>query len=236
MLKIAGRAMKRLKNGASPQAVANYLAQALAGPHFIVRLREHLRRNGGTLPMLRALDLAEALQKSRIRRLRERRMGVERLIHDKMRPELERKDALVREAARRGEDGTLVRWLSGLGQEDRKLAGTGEERRRAVALRSRCLANSAVMARLGCSKTELDRWDREGLLPHLYRRRCPLYFSTGSVDKRYWLEDDVAKAAALVDSWRLEWEARKRARRTRLRPAARSRRSDSGVPGLKAEP
>jgi len=64
----------------------------------------------------------------------------------------------------------LIAILVGLAPADRDRIATAAERRDAVALRKASLLAGKVKAFLGCTKTELDRRDRDDRLPHLYVR------------------------------------------------------------------
>lgn len=81
-------------------------------------------------------------------------------------------------------------------------------------LRVTALWGAKVKERLECTQTELDRWDKDGRLPHAFLRIC----SPGGkkVLGRKWFDDEVIKACNLVADWREQDAKRKVARKTKL--------------------
>lgn len=100
----------------------------------------------------------------------------------------------------------LIAFLAGLAPEDRDKIATLAERRDAVALRKASLLAGKVKALLGCTTTELDRWDADGRLPHLYRRVLQFERATSC---RFWSEVQVALAVTNVAIWREQDRTRK---------------------------
>jgi hypothetical protein len=74
---------------------------------------------------------------------------------------------------------------------------TEEERIRCRELRKSAMWGSAVRAALGCTGAELDRWDRDGRLPHAFKRAgSERHFG------RKWLVPDVERAKTRLIDWR----------------------------------
>ena len=74
----------------------------------------------------------------------------------------------------------------------------------------------ARRAALGCTQTELDRWDADGRLRHLFVRK--LQFERATVC-RFWDAASVAEAAEKVAAWRKQDKTRTTCRRRGLRVA-----------------
>jgi hypothetical protein len=103
-------------------------------------------------------------------------------------------------------DDPLVAFLAGLAPADRDKIATPAERRDAVALRKTSLLAGKVKALLGCTTTELDRWDADGRLPHLYVRVLQFERATPC---RFWSETQVTSAVANIAIWREQDRTRK---------------------------
>jgi hypothetical protein len=103
-----------------------------------------------------------------------------------------------------------ARILAGLDPATRDRLGTRQDRRAAIDLRETALLRGKVMAVLGCTVSELDRWDADGRLRHICTRRVRIERMT---ECRYWADQDVAAAVSKVATWR-EQDA---IRRTRTR-------------------
>lgn len=125
--------------------------------------------------------------------------------------------AKIAEALTAADDDGRIRILAGLSPADRDALGSPKERRAAIALRKAGLMTSAVMTRLDCTRTELNRWDSDGRLPHLYTRRLPLPKST---ECRFWAEADIDRARELIADWRHRDSIVKTHRRRGLRIVA----------------
>lgn len=90
-------------------------------------------------------------------------------------------------------------FLAGLSPDERDEIATRAERAEAIALRKAALLAGKFRDALGCTATELDRWDADGRLPHLYVRVLPFERKTHC---RFWSEAQVAAAVAQVPFWR----------------------------------
>jgi len=111
-------------------------------------------------------------------------------------------------------DEPLVTFLAGLAPADRDKIATPAERRDAVALRRASLLAGKVKALLGCTATELDRWDADGRLPHVYVRVLQFRRATAC---RFWSEAQVTSAVTKIAIWREQDRTRKIFRRRGLR-------------------
>lgn len=108
-----------------------------------------------------------------------------------------------------------LRFLAGLSPIDRDKIATKDERRGSIALRKASIKTGEVREMLGCSLAELNRWNKDGRLPHLYERE--MLVSSKIVRCRFWLIDDVESSARLVDEWRRRDEAIRKAKRCKLK-------------------
>jgi hypothetical protein len=89
---------------------------------------------------------------------------------------------------------------------------TGDERERCRFLRATALRGKAVMERLQCTRTELDRWDRDGRLPHARLvARCES--SAKVMTERQWFLEDVERVLSQIEDWRRLDSIRKAFRR-----------------------
>jgi hypothetical protein len=100
----------------------------------------------------------------------------------------------------------LIAFLAGLVPADRDEIATPAERQDAIALRKASLLAGKVKTLLGCTTTELDRWDADGRLPHLYRRVLQFERATPC---RFWSEAHVTSAVTNVAVWREQDRTRK---------------------------
>jgi hypothetical protein len=69
-------------------------------------------------------------------------------------------------------------------------------------LRDSGMWSARVRATLGCTQSELDRWDTPGRLSHAYQRL--ISYDGQKVIGRIWFEQDVLLALESVESWRAE--------------------------------
>ena len=90
-----------------------------------------------------------------------------------------------------------------------------DERERCREMRRSAMWAAKVREALGCTPTELDRWDADGRLGHAFTKTT----SPGgkAVQGRKWLAADVEAALPYLTEWRDVDRHRKRARRTKLR-------------------
>jgi hypothetical protein len=98
-------------------------------------------------------------------------------------------------------------FIAGLQPQDRHLVGTAEERSAAGTLRKRTILSAKVRSKLKCTATELDRWNADGRLPHLYLRAMRFGKTTPS---RCWDPDLIETAIGKVASWRTQDAIKKR--------------------------
>lgn len=103
-------------------------------------------------------------------------------------------------------DEPLVVFLASLAPGDRDKIATPAERRDAIDLRKASLLAGKVKALLGCTTTELNRWDADGRLPHLYVRVMHFQRATPC---RCWSEAQVASALTKTAVWREQDRTRK---------------------------
>ena len=76
--------------------------------------------------------------------------------------------ALFLELEEQRKRGLEIMFLASLDPADRDALATKEERAAAIAMRKLCVMSGHVRQALQCSVTELDRWDADGRLRHLY--------------------------------------------------------------------
>jgi hypothetical protein len=110
----------------------------------------------------------------------------------------------------------LIVFLAGLPSDARDKISTPVERRAAIALRKSALPAGKVRTALACSAIELDRWDADGRLPHLFVRVLPLARATPC---RFWDAISVETAMAWVSGWREQDKVQKTFRRRGLKVA-----------------
>ena len=103
-------------------------------------------------------------------------------------------------------DEPLVVFLASLAPRDRDKIATPAERRDAIDLRKASLLAGKVKALLGCTTTELNRWDADGRLPHLDVRVMLFQRATPC---RCWSEAQVASALTKTAVWREQDRTRK---------------------------
>lgn len=101
-----------------------------------------------------------------------------------------------------------------------KMRGVKAEREAAMAVRRSSLTANAVCRVLDCTQTELDRWDRDGRLPHLFTKRMD--FGVKVVQGRMWALEDVEAAVLKTPTWRAE-DSEAKARRRASQQAQRKR-------------
>ena len=215
MRAIRERAEQRLRRGESIEQVAHYLVQALPDTAHLARIQP-----GSSLPLQRACEMGSAeLMRRRQQKTKARAQAEAKAEQTRRCVEREAEERwqwLHAQVKQKRAEGELPRWLASLPPTEREHLATPGERKEAVALRKRCLKTSAVRERLQCSLTELNRWDAEGLLPHLYTRKMLLSVAGRAVSCRFWLEDDVAAVADSVARWREQYRQRKKAERQKL--------------------
>ncbi|MCX8016979.1 MAG: hypothetical protein N2690_03605 [Rhodocyclaceae bacterium] len=119
--------------------------------------------------------------------------------------------------------GQTAVFLASLSSQDRaQTKASAREVRAAIEMRKRALKSGAVMAALGCSRAELNRWAQDGRLPVLFQRKIPISGAATSTLARYWDYDVVQQALDKIDLWREEDQV---ARSRRMREAAQKRAS-----------
>ena len=96
-------------------------------------------------------------------------------------------------------DNALVGFLAGLPPKERNSVAAPAERRAAIALRKRCVMTGAVRKALGCTLAELNRWDADGRLPHVFKRVIHYERAT---ECRFWSSEMIGRATDLVADWR----------------------------------
>ena len=107
---------------------------------------------------------------------------------------------------------------SGFWQQDLDKFLTAGQRKACRDFRNNAMWGKAVKEALGCSDTELDRWDKDGRLPHSFKSDCS---AGGKIVKgRKWFRDEVLSAKSKVDEWRNIDAHRKVCKRTKLKAVA----------------
>lgn len=106
--------------------------------------------------------------------------------------------------------------LAGLTSEERDRIATGPERTAAIAMRKTALRSDDVRRQLQCTSSELNRWDSDGRLPHLFIKKTTFEKTTNC---RFWSAEQIAEAVAYLPAWREQDRIRKTFARTNLKPA-----------------
>lgn len=101
----------------------------------------------------------------------------------------------------------IPRFLASLDIEIRDLISTRDERSSALIIRKSALTRSAVVEKLKCTVSELNKWESAGLLPHLFTKKIKM---DKSVNARCWALVDVEYAKTQVDSWRELYQIKKK--------------------------
>lgn len=81
--------------------------------------------------------------------------------------------------------------------------------RAAIDLRSDSLLAGKVRAALGCTVAELNRWQADGRLPHLFIRAIPGIWMRAT-PSRFWAVSVVEQAVRQVSEWRARDQDRRR--------------------------
>lgn len=82
----------------------------------------------------------------------------------------------------------------------RMLGATKEEINEARELRKRSITRFQVMEILECTLTELNRWDADGRLPHVYTAYRVIF---KRVKVRLWDKKDVENVIPFLSYWRM---------------------------------
>jgi hypothetical protein len=109
--------------------------------------------------------------------------------------------------------GAAIRLLASLAPPVRDELATREEKKLVIALRKTAMMTARACAFVGCTKTELNKWDADGRLPHLFTR---VIMRKKSVECRFWAEDTLEAAKELLSVWRQQDVVRKTKRTVRL--------------------
>jgi hypothetical protein len=109
--------------------------------------------------------------------------------------------------------GEAIAFLAGLAPVDRDRLATTEERRAAIALRKTSLLKGKVLAALGCTATELERWHADGRLPHLFVRRLTIGEAGKVQECRFWAQEVVTAAQPQTEGWRAQDQVARRRKR-----------------------
>ena len=212
--RLSHRVLQRAKT--NPEQIASYLQTLMGtlgpelGEALIAKLPLPLADIGrdGLAMVVRKRAAEKAADQ-------ERMMQHQAAAKEAARAEATRIAALASQFGRlEGEDRIL--FLAGLPPADRNKIGTPADRRAAIALRRICIMTGEVRARLQCSRTELDRWDRDRRLPHLFTKEINIHRMT---ECRFWLPSHVTAALNHVEAWREQDKNRKIERRKQSRSA-----------------
>lgn len=158
--------------------------------HFLARLPPALAEHGRqALANHMAKVTRKAQEKAASAEFRRNRDNARKRAHD---AEIQATVARLSGIAR-------IRYLASLDIEARERFATRLERNTAIAMRRAALESDKVRKHLGCTNTELNRWDGDGRLPHLFSRKTGLADSTIC---RFWSQEQVAAAVDQIDTWR----------------------------------
>jgi hypothetical protein len=100
---------------------------------------------------------------------------------------------------------------------DRDRPATKTKRNAVTALRKDSVMTKKAMEILGCTLTELNRWDDQGQMPFLFEKRVSISFGK-AVFCRFWVYSLGPDRRPVADqAWREQYRVRKRFRRMGLR-------------------
>lgn len=158
--------------------------------HFLARLPPALAEHGRqALANHMAKVTRKAQEKAASTEFRRNRDNARKRAHD----------AEIQATVVRLSGTARIQYLAGLDIEARERFATRLERNAAIAMRRSALASDKVRKHLGCTNAELNRWDADGRLPHLFSRKTGLADSTIC---RFWSQEQVAAAVDQTGTWR----------------------------------
>lgn len=201
------RAMHRWGTGNISESVRYFLAASSSMP-------PHLREviiSRLPLPFAQAVRLADD-EADRIKRARKAAEEAEQEVRkqaarEQAIVEAERIEALRQKKLSLKSEHERTVFLAGLTPSDRDTIATSTERREAIIMRKSTILAGEVKTILGCTQRELDRWNADGRLPHLFMRRIQLARTTNC---RFWSVEQVYAATELVPAWREQDADKKR--------------------------
>jgi hypothetical protein len=100
--------------------------------------------------------------------------------------------------------GAAIRLLASLAPPVRDKLATREEKKLVIALRKAAMMTARACAFVGCTKTELNKWDADGRLPDLFRR---VIMRKRSIECRISAEDALEAEKTKRTGLRLVWRA-----------------------------
>jgi len=116
-----------------------------------------------------------------------------------------------------GDEEQENQWGLALNAQTRNLFFKGARRKALIEIKKRSLTSGKVIKYLECTKTELNRWDEEGVLSPYFI--CDLHLQgSGTVSARYWLPEQLDDAIPNLALWREKHVARKKLRRMKKKP------------------
>lgn len=180
-----------------PEAAKVYISNVVVSEperagneHFLARLPTALAEHGRQALATHKAEVArKAQEKAAAAKFRRNRDDARKQAHD---AEIQTTVARLSGIAR-------IQYLASLDIEARETFATPLERNAAIAMRRSALESDKVRKRLRCTTAELNRWDADGRLPHLFSRK------TGLADRaicRLWSQEQVAAAVDQIDVWR----------------------------------
>jgi hypothetical protein len=212
-LKLAGRIHRRYLDHGEAAGLAYAVQLVRQMPHLANQLY-------ALMPAARAQTIRAAVARQHAAKAaREAAMAdrLQALLARGAQAEQAREGALMTALEMARQAGTALTYLAGLDPTDRDQLATKEERRAAIALRQTGMLKGKVLAALGCTATELERWHADGRLPHLYRRGVALAHAGKTQACRFWAQEVVLAAQPLVEGWRASDKAKtRRARWVRM--------------------
>ena len=103
-----------------------------------------------------------------------------------------------------------IRYCAGLPVEDRSILSNITNRnfwQKVTEFRKNCVTAKEAAEILGCSRYQLDKWDKLGLVPHVFTRKIYVSSAGKHVDARFWNVDELKK----VDVEKLKNHGREKA-------------------------
>ena len=183
---IAERALHKLRHNGPSVAVRYIVNQMVAkrNPNLIFEgIPEYV------------IEKARAEAVKRIREITRKKMQEKKFWREQERERKEKKENHHREVLKgylKAEN--KIRYCAGLPVEDRAvLSGVTDKEfwRKVIEFRKNCVTAKKATEILGCSYYQLDKWDKQGLVPHVYTRVIYIDQAGKFVETRFWNVDEL---------------------------------------------
>ena len=208
---ITNRVEKKIKNMIESKLSTNELAEFICQS---IRSSKHCRHAilemASTInPMIS--EKALILDRNATKNKQARRNAESQALANNHKKELEeqlaRNEWLKAEYQKNKESSNEIRWGVQVAPAERKLIFSPKEIKAIIALRREKLSTYKVREILGCTLTEINRWDNNGYLPHAFKQ--VIQVGGKATESRFWLESEVREQAKNLDDWRKSHELKK---------------------------